>query len=155
MFRRRKATSRVLSFSLIRWPGTPPRSKPPWPASITMVDAAGALMEQARTAAPAIIVTLNRFMRNGGGNSIVRRRVWRSGRKLRCGVLRIASGLIDHASMDSDRPVSDAAQVGLRFHLHKRRLLQQFAVQAHMRVGPGPRRSAVQHVELIHSIDLG
>src|SRR6266571_2945406 len=34
---RRCATSRVMVFSGTRWPGMPPRSKPPWPASITTV----------------------------------------------------------------------------------------------------------------------
>src|SRR5262249_60037076 len=33
----RRATSRVMSFSETRWPGIPPRSYPPCPASITTV----------------------------------------------------------------------------------------------------------------------
>src|SRR3954469_5698522 len=95
------------------------------------------------------------FMKSAGRWLIVLRNVWRPCRKFRRGILRVlCNGLVDHAAVHGDQSVGGAAQVWLRFDLQKCRLLEQFAIETNMRVGPCPRRGAMQNVQLVRAIEF-
>src|SRR6266403_378769 len=155
---KRWATSRHLSFSLMRWPGTPPRSNPPWPASMTTVrvwpkaDAA-----KARIPAKAEMKReRDRFIKKKAGVILIVRGIGLRtiGQFRRGSALRLGDGNIKHSAIHGDTAIGRTPQTRASLGFEKSRARQKFPIQSHMGISPTSRRGAMKNMQLVGAVDL-
>src|SRR5947209_8534860 len=74
--------------------------------------------------------------------------------KFGCGILFRLHRSVYHAALDLNCTVGSAQQTRTAFCFKNRVVREELAVRTDLRIGPGPRRGAMQHVQTVFFVEL-